>query len=141
MKPYVFIIAVVIAFAGGWAGSSFVASKSIKTPTPQAKSQAQSAATSITDTTTEPIDIYSGNGMSPAALYNGLDNLSGIDFDKRYINYVILMQADLTGMNRLAKEKSVAPALKERATQLWELDSQQLTDLYALQKVLGYSHH
>ena len=139
MRVHVSIVGVLVAasFAGGWLTASS-SQKQAQSPASQATPQTQPVST---NTLTEPVDIYSGNGMSPAALYDTLNNLSGIDFDKRYINYVILMQADLTGMNRLAKEKSVAPALKERATQLWELDSQQLTDLYALQKVLGYSHH
>ena len=128
-----------MSFVGGWASSSLVASQSIKNPIPQVTPPAESITS--TDPTTEPVDIYSGNGMSPALLYNTLDKLSGVDFDKRYINYVILMQADLTGISRLAKEKAVAPALKDRATELWKLDSQRLTDLYTLQKVLGYSHH
>lgn len=139
MKPYILIIAVLVAFAGGWVGSSFVASKSIKTSPPQATPQAEPIANA--PNASEPVDIYSGNGMTPAALYDTLNSLSGVDFDKRYINYVLLMQADLSGINRLAKEKAVAPALKERATELWELDSRRLTDLYTLQKTLGYSHH
>ena len=140
MKWYVLTSLLVLSFGCGWAVSTFT-QKPAKTTTAQVQTQTQSVATSNFGAPSEPVDIYSGIGMSPDALYDTLNGLSGVDFDKRYINYVILMQADLTGINRLAKEKAVAPTLKDRATELWGLDSQRLTDLYALQKALGYTHH
>lgn len=87
------------------------------------------------------VDIYSGTGMNPDELYKELDTLSGVDFDKRYINYVILMQSYMEGINRLAKEKSVAAAFKTKATELWSFDSGRLSELFLLQKQVGYSHH
>lgn len=136
MKWYILTLFLFLSFGAGWVASSFARSASVA-PVQQAQPTAVKTATPYSD----PTDIYSGNGMTPAALYDTLNTLSGVDFDKRYINYAILMQADFTGINRLAKEKAVAPTLKERATRLWELDSQRLTDLYALQTALGYSHH
>lgn len=136
MKWYVLIILLGLSFGGGWAASSFTRS----VPVAPAQ-QTQPVVAKTPAPYTDPTEIYSGNGMTPAALYDTLNTLSGVDFDKRYINYVILMQSDLTGINRLAKEKAVAPTLKERATELWGLDTQRLTDLFTLQKALGYSHH
>lgn len=133
----VVILLVGAAFGGGW-----YTSKAVQKPqTVTAQTQVPPATTKSTTDSTEPVDIYSGTGMSPNKLYDTLNSLTGVDFDKRYINYVILMQSDLTGINRLAKEKGVAPALQAKAAELWTLDDQRLSDLFALQKQLGYSHH
>ncbi len=140
MKWYVFTALLILVFVSGWTASS-ITQKSSKPAAQQTQSRTQPLATNGVSASTEPLDIYSGNGMTPAALYNALDGLSGTDFDKRYINYVILLQSTLDGINRLAKEKAVAPAFRERASQLWSLDSQRLSNLYTLQKVQGYTHH
>lgn len=51
------------------------------------------------------------------------------------------MQNNLTGINRLAKEKSQDARLRDKAEVLWQYDSQLVPELYALQKNLGYAHH
>lgn len=132
------IVFVAFAFAGGWFVSQNI---SARTVTQQPQSQPDTSGANISETPSVDIDIYSGTGMTSSELYTTLNELSGVDFDKRYINYVILLQSDLTGINRLAKEKAVAPDLKQRATELWGVDDQRLRDLFTLQKQLGYSHH
>ena len=139
MNKIIMVVALILSFSGGWYASSIY--QKIKTPVSQASSPAKSVTFTNGTVTTEPVDIYSGTGMSPNKLYDTLNSLTGVDFDKRYINYVILMQSDLTGINRLAKEKAVAPALVDRATELWGLDEERLSALYSLQRTLGYTHH
>lgn len=100
-----------------------------------------------TEPTLEPpvvekiVDKSNGQGMASDEMYTELQTQSGDQFDSKYISYVILMQNNLTGMNRLAKEKAANADIKSKATEMWQSSTQTVTDLYALQKKAGYAHH
>lgn len=105
------------------------------------KSKDNNAPPVATKSTERFVDISSGEGMAPSEMYAELQKRSGKDFDSQYIAYVIVMQNNLTGMNRLAKEKANNAELKGKADEMWQYDSNTTTELYALQKRLGYAHH
>ncbi len=139
MKQTMLFVALVLSFVGGWYASSTL--QKAGTTSSQATPQTSAITNAKTIPEVEPVDIYSGTGLTPNKLYDTLNTLSGVDFDRRYINYVILLQSDLAGINRLAKEKAVASALGAKATELWNVDTDRLTALYTLQRSLGYTHH
>lgn len=105
------------------------------------KSKDNNAPPVATKSTERFVDISSGEGMAPSEMYAELQKRSGKDFDSQYIAYVIVMQNNLTGINRLAKEKAQDARLRDKAEVLWQYDSQLTPELYALQKNLGYAHH
>lgn len=119
------------SFSAGWIASTTLAKQRDAT---QTKLQVASKPERF-------VDKSSGEGMAPSELYAELEKRSGDDFDSQYTAYVILMQNNLTGMSRLAKEKAGNAELKAKAEELWQYDSKATTDLYALQKSLGYAHH
>ena len=87
------------------------------------------------------VDKSNGQGMAPDEMYTELQTQGGDQFDSKYISYVILLQNNLTGMNRLAKEKAANGDIKTKATEMWQSSTQTVTDLYALQRKAGYAHH
>jgi hypothetical protein len=87
------------------------------------------------------VDKSNGQGMASDEMYTELQTQSGEQFDSKYIAYVILLQNNFAGMNRLAKEKAVNTDIKDKATDMWQSSTQTVTDLYALQRKAGYAHH
>lgn len=119
------------SFGGGWATSQATTKR-------QEPSIVVPKAAPVTE---RFVDKSSGEGMSPSEMYAELGTLKGARFDSQYLAYVILMQNNVTGMNRLAKEKSENQNIKSKATQLWQADLQTTTELYNLQRSTGYAHH
>lgn len=133
-KALLALIILSVGFAGGWVGSTASQNgreKPKDTYTPPV----------ATKSTERFVDISSGEGMAPSEMYTELQKRSGKDFDSQYIAYVIVMQNNLTGINRLAKEKAQDASLSDKADEMWQYDSQLTPELYALQKNLGYAHH
>lgn len=140
-KKMLAVVAVLVvasaSFIGGWILSDGTSNNKIEkefTEKPQ-------EIVASSPTPERYVDIASGTGMDPSELYAELLESSGKEFDSQYIAYVILMQNTLTGMNRLAKENAEHPDLKAKANELWSDDAQVTTELYALQRTLGYTHH
>lgn len=123
-----------IGFGGGWMAS--------KTFVNQNKSDKPAVAIPQPTAGVERfVDKSNGQGMAPDEMYTELQTQSSDQFDSKYISYIILMQNNLTGMNRLAKEKAANADIKAKATEMWQSSTQTVTDLYALQRKAGYAHH
>jgi hypothetical protein len=119
------------SFGGGWvASTAFAEQRDSTQPTPQPAADVEKF-----------VDKSNGQGMASDEMYAELQTRSGDQFDSKYISYVILLQNNLTGMNRLAKEKAANADIKFKATEMWQSSTQTVTDLYALQKKAGYAHH
>ncbi len=132
-KALMILIILSVGFAGGWVASSITPKSGQEKP--------ESTKPSIAKDTERFVDTSSGEGMAPSEMYTELQKRSGKDFDSQYTAYVIVMQNNLTGINRLAKEKAENAELRDKATEMWQYDSQLTSELYALQKRLGYAHH
>lgn len=133
-KALLVLLILSVGFAGGWVVSGV-------SQNGRDKSKDNNAPPVATKSTERFVDISSGEGMAPSEMYAELQKRSGKDFDSQYIAYVIVMQNNLTGINRLAKEKAQDARLRDKAEVLWQYDSQLTPELYALQKSLGYAHH
>ena len=119
------------SFGGGWMASAVFANR-------KAPSEFSSQPTAPVE---RFVDKSNGQGMASDEMYTELQTQSGDQFDSKYISYVILLQNHLTGMNRLAKEKAANADIKASATEMWRSSTQTVTDLYALQRKAGYTHH
>lgn len=118
------------SFGGGWiASTAFADQKGSIEPTLQPASVEKF------------VDKSNGQGMASDEMYTELQTQNGEQFDSKYISYVILLQNNLTGMNRLAKEKAANTDIKDKAADMWQSSTQTVTDLYALQRKAGYAHH
>lgn len=133
-KALVVLLLLSVGFAGGWVVSGI-------SQNDRDKSKDNNAPPVATKSTERFVDTSSGEGMAPSEMYTELQKRSGKDFDSQYMAYAIVMQNNLTGMNRLAKEKAEDLGLRNKADEMWQYDSQLTPVLYALQKSLGYAHH
>lgn len=121
----------VAGFGGGWVAASARSTQpTVVENTPQTGVEAAKL-----------VDNSSGEGLTPEELYTQLSGLSGSRFDAQYLAYVILMRNNLTGMDRLAKEKADNPDIKAKAGELWQSDTATMNELYNLQRSTGYAHH
>lgn len=135
MKKVIFSLVAVgllaASFGGGWMASAAFANRN-------APSEPASQSTAPVE---RFVDKSNGQGMASDEMYTELQTQSGNQFDSKYISYVILFQNNLTGMNRLAKEKAANADIKAKAAEMWQTSTQTVTDLYALQKKAGYALH
>lgn len=81
-------------------------------------------------------------GESLSDMYYTLEQTeSSSEFDRLYLNYLIQIRNNETGMSRLAKQKSTKPELADIANESMSANGQLVPQLYSWQKIWGYTHH